>query len=396
MKLTTLIEQQGVRKAFKGEISDTMTKEELEIATEQIIEQEETEELSSLMPKIEAGKSTSLALVAATDRAAKDIVSYLSSVDKGKERGVKEAEQKKQKEQLDEIRKQAKEQAAAIKERVASAQVKGYSTIFTVGNPTITAMRVVTEPPVDPEVFNEPFFCAENDSVKLFNGDQVIQKQSGKYGSKYKQAKDIATSGRAQEPLTAAGGKDVARLFFKQWMPNDSCMCDISSVQGGPEFMDTIWQYGVLPWPSMSFIGITPNGAAMLRVLSVGTVNVACFHLQSLATYTNETRGPALESLDYFNDGFGKHDAAALAHMQENGVKIRFVTQKSGSLLYVPQGWVVVESSEKGSQVISGIRKSFMLKSPVHTQCFRKVKELMAASGRNISRMESILELMVS
>ena len=59
MKLTTLIEQQGVRKAFKGEISDTMTKEELEIATEQIIEQEETEELTSLMPKIEAGKSTS-------------------------------------------------------------------------------------------------------------------------------------------------------------------------------------------------------------------------------------------------------------------------------------------------------------------------------------------------
>ena len=95
VKLTTLIEQQGVRKAFKGLISDTMTNQELEIATEQIIEQEETEELTSLMPKIEAGKSTSLALVAATDRAAKDIVSYLSSVDKGKERKGKEAEQKK-------------------------------------------------------------------------------------------------------------------------------------------------------------------------------------------------------------------------------------------------------------------------------------------------------------
>ena len=73
-------------------------------------------------------------------------------------------------------------------------------------------------------------------------GVRHCRRQSGKYGSKYKQAKDIAASGRAQEPLTAAGGKDVARLFFKQWMPNDSCMCDISSVQGGPEFMDTIWQ----------------------------------------------------------------------------------------------------------------------------------------------------------
>ena len=68
----------------------------------------------------------------------------------------------------------------------------------------------------------------------------------------------------------------------------------------------------------------------------------------------------------------------------------------AGTLLYVPQGWIVIESSQKGSQVITGIRKSFMAKGTNHTQAYRKAKELMQASNRDVSRMESIIELLVS
>ena len=56
----------------------------------------------------------------------------------------------------------------------------------------------------------------------------------------------------------------------------------------------------------------------------------------------------------------------------------------------------MVESAFKGSQVITGVRKSFMVKGKAHTHAYRKAKELMAASGRDVTRMESILELMVS
>ena len=66
------------------------------------------------------------------------------------------------------------------------------------------------------------------------------------------------------------------------------------------------------------------------------------------------------------------------------------VVCQAGTVLYVPEGWLVLEVVTKGP-LCFGLRKSVFLKS--HKGGYEKVKGLLAADKRDVSKMDQILGL---
>ena len=70
--------------------------------------------------------------------------------------------------------------------------------------------------------------------------------------------------------------------------------------------------------------------------------------------------------------------------------------QKAGGVLFVPQGWIVVEQVVRAHNLIYGVRKSIMRKSPAALSNYESGLKLFRTSKRIGKRMEAILAAMKS
>jgi hypothetical protein len=77
-----------------------------------------------------------------------------------------------------------------------------------------------------------------------------------------------------------------------------------------------------------------------------------------------------------------------------SGVKMKRFVQKQGDLLYIPQGYLIIESTMPGQGLVYGARKSLMMKGDAHASAYRATTELFRASQRNCERMDLIFEMM--
>ncbi len=59
-------------------------------------------------------------------------------------------------------------------------------------------------------------------------------------------------------------------------------------------------------------------------------------------------------------------------------------------MLYIPMGYVAVESVPSSLRLVYGIRRSLMIKGARSNEAYDKVKSLFVASKRNTSRMDEI------
>lgn len=114
----------------------------------------------------------------------------------------------------------------------------------------------------------------------------------------------------------------------------------------------------------------------------------------SLRDIASETIRPPFENLDYLPQHLCQWDTARLKQFIDAGLTAKYIVQKKGDMLYVPQGWLVTEICAAGHSMILGARKSYMAKSEEGTKRYELAVALYKASGRNVDRMEALLKLM--
>ena len=87
------------------------------------------------------------------------------------------------------------------------------------------------------------------------------------------------------------------------------------------------------------------------------------------------------------------YDAAKLAALTAAGVNMYHGTHDTGELLFVPQGWIVIEASVS-YDLIFGYRKAFMQMSKAAVSQYKSAISLYKASARDVSRMDKIVKVM--
>ena len=73
------------------------------------------------------------------------------------------------------------------------------------------------------------------------------------------------------------------------------------------------------------------------------------------------------------------------------GVGIFSVEQKGKEAVYCPQGWIMIENTVDDASLHYGVRKSYMMSTEKAMNDYEKCIGLCRDSGKQVSRMEAVL-----
>ena len=230
---------------------------------EQILPIETIEGFHKFQDRWEDASEMADEIFSGVQKTANDIISHHTRVMRAALRKTKAQEAFEQKDEIKKIRQQASEAAQLIKKRMEPASVVTHE-IYKVnfaGIPAITPLPCLTNPPEleSESAWARPFLLS-NDDIKLWLGDDKVQEVLTRYGCGYQKeipkAKLAESCGRTQqridnENVIASAKELMDKMICKQ--------VDISSVDGGEQFMKGQWLYGFLPHPDMAFCGLAPK-----------------------------------------------------------------------------------------------------------------------------------------
>ena len=182
--------------------------------------------------------------------------------------------------------------------------------------------------------------------------------------------------------------------MLADFMPPDTMDLHAAGLVGGQAFIETFLNFGFTR--EMAFAGFTPNNSSMLRVMALGEVKVLLIETASLCWVSAEQDcAPVFSDFDYIEKVLLTLSSDQLKFMAGKGVLIHHGSQNAGDILYVPQGWIMVEQAVHGHNFIHGVRNSMMLKSPAAVSNYECGLELFRTSNRIVTRM-AILAAMKS
>ena len=261
----------------------------------------------------------------------------------------------------------------------------------------ISAIRQVTvvknPPPVtDVDAWSRPFLLNDSEQATLFFGNAKLQKALATYCGTYPktlQKAKGATLGRDQTRIEDA---DIAKECNDVSAPMVP-LVDIKDVEGGEMFMDSVYFFGYDNHPRMKYIGLTPSQASMLKFLFIGKVQTILIKTSSLMKVTSESVGPACENCDYF-ESITAWNLDKLKALADAGLVIYQCIHTSNQALYIPQGWLVLETTLPGVGFHNGIRKAFFTRDKESMQEFESSVQLFRASAKDVSRSMAILDKM--
>ena len=253
------------------------------------------------------------------------------------------------------------------------------------------------------ETWSKPFRVNSSESFD-FVWKAHVQKELCQWAGDYqdpkklgKGAQEAKMTGRAQQGVTVAL-KEWTELM-NAWAPPE-CV-DLAPITGGTTFMNNIWMFGL--YPNMTYAGFGPNSASLLRFVVLGEITMLLIEPLSLlqimgdaAKCPENLKGKSLTTLDELFQTIQNFTTEDLNALATQGATMLTTVQTKGSLLFVPQSWIVIEFTKPSSSspLHYGIRKSFMLKSIAATQLYKRCLQFFADSGRDTSRMAEILKLM--
>lgn len=420
--LVSFVQAFPTRKPFAEQASDAMTLGQMKAHAENVCDIDDADELEEYMAKWDSALKAAGSICSALMQSAQDVTNHWSGVLSKVKRKEKQEASLVQAAQLDKVREEAKRQAEAIKAKHQPVRQPMPSLFVVDVGDLCSGVCEVKEPPANMTVFEMPFFVPAGscEQIALWLGDATVQKGLTSYAVSYKKSKDLATTGRAQQPLDLKHGKPAADALMEAWKPRSAL--DISAIDGGASFMSGIWMFGYLP--EMKFVGFTPNNCAQAKLMALGEVKTLLLETSSLLQALNDLRGVALAPADDKGEDSGKDKdkdddtpqpppppdqfsdlgffASSMQHWDDKrlralvskGLVMRKHIHKKGELLYVPQGWIAVESSSPGQSLLYGIRKSWMLGGSPHVDRYNKVLGIFRQSQKPVQRMEQILELM--
>ena len=373
-----------LKKPFATDPEMAMTLSEMEFHVGEVTDCEDSEALNSHMVAWEDAIKIAVAIVNAMSMSSITLVRHAASQGRDKTRKEKQLAQERQTAQLKKIRDGAKQQAEAIKAKHNAASKipasKVFLAEFTI--PEIPGVAILTE--VQPLSYLEPFVLRSVPAVDTWLSDHTVQKGLTSFAAGYRKKAETG-GGRTQSLMEVKQGRTITLDMLKAWQPPE--ILDIganSSIDGGSTFMEGMWIFGFSP--DMMFCGFTPNNCAMLRVLALGEIKLLLIHIQSLIKVD-----PEFKNLDYL-DNLKNLDTEALRALAVAGVSMRHVTQLQGDMLYIPAGYLMIESCVVGHNLVYGVRKSFMMKGGEgsHALAYAVTTDLFRNSGRNCDRMDLI------
>lgn len=318
-------------------------------------------------------------------KSASDIGGYLT----GKTRQAQKDEEQKKKDaeklELKLARDKAKEATKTLRNQ---EQLKG--AIFSIeanrflSVPEVTVASVHAPQFIGSADMSKPWIIGQCPEVKAFKEAPSMVLRLSEYGGSYKKSgHGFKEEGRTQQPMAAREGKEETQALCAKFLPERACV-DISSLAFGSAFMQTVWMFGY----SHDFVGCfpTPNSASMLKVLAHGQVKLIAFAVAELAAHFGATN----------IDDLAKSILKMKAEQVEDVSKISpgyATTVMAGDAIHVPAGWLVCEMSSQGA-LIYGVRKSWIPVSRESCTQYKAVMSLLKESGRNIDKMETVLDLM--
>lgn len=314
-------------------------------------------------------------------KSANDIGGYLS----GKSRQAANDEEKQKKDAEKAEIKAAKDKAKeASKTLKSQEQLKG--AIFNIDSNQFLSVPEVTVLSLHSRQadMSKPWIVRQSDEVVQYKDIPSMVLRLSEYGGSYKKSGHVfKEEGRTQQPMAAREGKEETDVMFSKFLP-EKCAVDLSSLAFGASFMQIVWLFGY----AHDFVGcfLTPNAASMLKVLAHGQVKLVAFAVSTLAEHFGSQH---IDELAKSLLKMKSEDVAEISNISQGFTAV--VT--AGDVFHIPAGWLVCEQSSQGA-LIYGVRKSWIPVS--HESCvqYKAVLNLLKKSGRQVDKMEQVLDLM--
>ena len=326
-------------------------------------------------------------------KAASDVLSHVKSLDAKARMDDTKARKHREQEEIKKVKEEAKQTADAIRAK-GGAKVVSRPPLYCLDWPGDKIPGVKNydgdghEGKLD---VDSPWVNIDNDKSHLWITTGKVQQALSNFAGQYKNSAGAKASGRTQYPIVAKHGLEESSVFFQDFQMGE--LLDISSVQGGRVFMDTLWFYGIVPGTEKLLM--PPNCGAMFKYQVAGKVNSLLIDMCSLATAIAAKSLTTYAKLDEYLESIEKWDDTTLTMLLDEGVIMQQHELLKNQMLFIPMGWLVLEKAAGDDVLNYGIRKSFMIKTPVSKKGYSRCMSLFEAAGRNTDRMEGICKLMI-
>ncbi|CAL1127839.1 unnamed protein product [Cladocopium goreaui] len=299
-------------------------------------------------------------------RISTDVLSYISQ----KERTAARNQERKRKEDESRAAKTQRAQAKAHAAMVKQAKAHGHA-VFGVDDKLFQSFAD-----------RSPWVWKGCESCKSWRNHPNVSLRLSEFGGSYKQAASFKADGRSQAPILRNQGKQESDILWSSVFPSKSIL-DITKIPEGTSFMQNCWWFGYDP--KNSWAHFAPNGAGMIRCIASGQMRIICFPVADVQE-TMRAKGMTvnLDELTQFVLSLTKEDPLV--------GKGYAVNVSQDDVVYIPPGMILCEKSSS-SALLYGGRKSYILKNEDCMQSYQGCIDMLKASSRDPSKMESVVEL---
>eukprot|EP00435_Cladocopium_sp_Y103_P075887 s7_g68.t1 len=315
-------------------------------------------------------------------RIANDVTSYINQ----KARSAARNDEKKKRDEESRAVKARKAEAKAKAQKLKQGKVDGHP-IFVIDEKMFRSFNDRSTMNSVDDNLSEPWIwksCNSNlsERCKTWRNHPNVSVRLSEFGGTYKQVASFKTDGRSMAPILRKQGKSEADGLWASLFASKKVL-DISKIPEGSSFMENCWYFGYDPKGSWAHFG--PNGAGMIRCLASGEMRVICFGIKDVFDRMTE-KGLVLN--------LEKMTEFALSLTGDDPIVAKgFAAQIcQDDVIFVPPGMVLCEKSTS-SVLLYGARKSYLLKDEAAMESYEKCIDMLEASGRDPSKMKSIVQL---
>ena len=332
--------------------------------------------LHDFAKQVKAEASVADQCIKGLNKIANDIKGYLNQLKRRDEQAQAKAKKDAEKKEMEAVTALAKKAASQIKKGV-----KTVNQIFQVpadkwsNIPVLAGGEIVSVEKAD-----SPCIIKGSDAVKTWKANSAAAIKLSEFAAQYKKAPTFKADGRAQGPVLPHQGREEAAGLFDSFVSKDAVL-DITQIQGGEAFMKGIFYFGYDT--KLEGAWLSPNCAAMTRVLVLGEIQVVAFELQDLLKPCGDSA--TCDSISEFALAMNE------ASPHWSSVKGYRTVLQAGDCLYVPQGWLLCERCVS-TALIYGVRKSFMVRTGRARANLEKAVEILKRSNRDPAKLQAVLE----
>ena len=389
-----LLDEQPARRPFTGESDIFLAHAELtDLMVEMLsLESDGARRYQAIKSSWEKAIHAVSQMADGTHKSSSDLMGHLSTKERELKRAAVREANAREKEMLDQVKRDAKEQADQIRAKRSTPKEIVIKPIYGIDLPEEKVPKMCELKAGDVPDYLLPFKCEASEKLHLWVAGPAVQKALNSFGGQYKKSDDFTEKGRSQHPLLSKFGREETAEYMAEILPE---VLDIKKIVGGESFMSQYWLYGLDA--DSRLCSSPPNGAHMVKVLVAGTQHWLLIELVSLAAYGRTLvpeKRDRLLNIETIYDEIEAWDEAALSAALAGGVRIVQTTQVAKETVHVPQGWVCVERIDKNQKLVYGMRKTVLTKSAAAIEAYRVWLSIYMAAGRNMARMDAIRVLM--